>query len=919
MNFGINNKRNVNKHFQFRNMLIWIVVLISFCVQGIYLGYNQYKFQAFSTKIFDDSMDVVHQTMLGNVNDVMEQAETLFTFARTNGLYAYANAHLNLRDEYFVSKQLEGMESLCHEIDLKANLVEGFLVLGKNCNQKSLYYDLKNKQLMECPDLCWDVLSESGLDVEMYQSIGRPVRLLTNDLESVLHHYDKATPEYSALAKFIERCSRHYVMTDMISEVMIITFLDVECFSIGIDGQNNYGFALMSPEAEEIFSYGVESEDLLMATENMDVFGESKNSGGVRKTKVQPEGLWAITVSDDSEMHPHSAMSVLMIGCVIMLNALAFVFVYVFSKKMVEPFKFFERVMLKYPKKDSVKLKVSRKSNSLGKQLIFSLLVSCIVPFVFLILISNRAMDNVGERLMKQYLDACVLQYENASRRFQNDCESLSLSSAKELISEYEINNPYKNMELARNFETNILTKIDTLPNYSYVLVTDDDANILYQSVYSGRPELFSDFMGEVFSDSETSSNTSVFYVMEDAISNEEIIVYRTPVVHDRETIGSILIVMQEPVLNNYAMKQEHTEYLLINKSDGAWSKSQRVNNTDKSEEYLIARCNQSVFENTDMYVRANVEAYIRILDSTLLDSIVIGLILAIVIVFISWLMMRVIMRPIVEMAKGFSNATNYSEKLEINTGVTEINDLIVVYNTMVERQTELSQENERRHENEKTLIALRAQAEFKMLQQQINPHFMFNTLEVINLLASGNGLDEICNVAKALAEILRFSLKHEQTVTVGEEIAALQKYVLIQNIRFGDRIRFETVFNESLFECTMLKFVLQPLVENALTHGVYNKLKDGVVQISLMSQGDNLIFAVSDNGEGMSAEKLAELRASIYDDTKEYIPSTGGGGIGLKNIYRRLRIYYGETANLLIESKLRVGTTVTLVLPIHT
>lgn len=917
MSFGINSKRNVNKHFQFRNMLVWIVVLISFCVQGIYLGYNQYKFQTFSTKIFDDSMDVVHQTMLGNVNDVMEQAETLFTFARTNGLYAYANAHLNLRDEHFVSKQLENMENLCHEIDLKANLVEGFLVLGKNCNQKSLYYDLKDKQLMECPNLCWDVLSESGLDVEMYQSIGRPMRLLTNDLESVLHHYDKVTPEYSALAKFIERCSGHYVMTDMISEVMIIAFLDEECFSIGLDGQNNYGFALMSPEAEEIFSCGVESEDLLMATENMNVFGESKNSGGVRKTKVQPEGLWAITVSDNSEMHPHGMMSVLMIGCVLLLNVLSFVFVRLFSKKMVEPFNFFERVMLRYPKKEGVKSKVPRKSSSLGKQLIFSLFVSCIVPFVFLIIISNRAMDNFGERLMKQYLDACVLQYENASRRFQDDCESLSLSSAKELISEYEVNNTYKNMELARDFETNILTKIDTLPNYAYVLVADDDANILYQSVYSGRAELFSDFTRDLFSDSETAPKDPAFQVTKDAISGEEIIVYCTPVTDDKKTIGSILIVMKEPVLSHYVTKQEHTEYLFIDKSDEILGKDQHVGNKDKSSGYLITRCNQTVFADTDMYVRANVEAYVRILDSTLLDSIVIGLILVIVIVFISWLMMRVIMRPVAEMAKGFSNATNYSEKLEINTGVTEINDLIAVYNAMAERQTELSQENERRHENEKTLIALRAQAEFKMLQQQINPHFMFNTLEVINLLASGNGLDEICNVAKALAEILRFSLKHEQTVTVGEEIAALKKYVLIQNIRFGDRIHFETVFNESLFECTMLKFVLQPLVENALTHGVYNKMKDGVVQIALLSQGDNLIFAVSDNGEGMSEEKLKELRDSIYDDTKEYIPSAGGGGIGLKNIYRRLRIYYGETADLLIESELGAGTTVTLVLPI--
>lgn len=113
-----------------------------------------------------------------------------------------------------------------------------------------------------------------------------------------------------------------------------------------------------------------------------------------------------------------------------------------------------------------------------------------------------------------------------------------------------------------------------------------------------------------------------------------------------------------------------------------------------------------------------------------------------------------------------------------------------------------------------------------------------------------------------------------------------------------------------------MLKFLLQPLVENAISHGVRKKLRDGEVEVSLTSQDEFLHFCVSDNGEGMPQEQLERLRDSIYNDTEEYAYSTVGGGIGLKNIYRRLCYYYEGRADLIIESECNVGTTIKIVLP---
>ena len=171
-------------------------------------------------------------------------------------------------------------------------------------------------------------------------------------------------------------------------------------------------------------------------------------------------------------------------------------------------------------------------------------------------------------------------------------------------------------------------------------------------------------------------------------------------------------------------------------------------------------------------------------------------------------------------------------------------------------------------------------------------------------------------DIVKSLARILRFSLRGEQTVTAGEEVAALRDYLLIQKMRFEDYIRFDVEFDEHLSHYSILKFILQPLVENSISHGLSNKLTDGQVIVRVVEQGETLVFTVSDNGAGMTEAELDKLKCSIRDTEEERAYSKGGIGIGLKNIYRRLCYYYGNQASMNIESSYGVGTTVTLVLP---
>lgn len=609
-------------------------------------------------------------------------------------------------------------------------------------------------------------------------------------------------------------------------------------------------------------------------------------------------------------------------------NILVFILICFFERRLMKPIKIFERWMLHAEKEVSVK----EKNVSFGKKIVFSLAISCVVPLLLVSFILNWTIHRYGEALIQKYMNTCILQYENAVGNFQADYQGLSTSPAIELIQGYAMNQSTWNLELIQEFETNCLSQVKSLTNYAYMLVTDRNYDILYQTVYSGQSGLFSNIIRQV-SASEKSMHENYFFVAENPISNDYVIVYYAPVMYQNEFIGSVIVAIKEPVLNSYmGLLQKNIDYIFVNESgtifgDERWKQDhvkEKIQNAvgeasqqQSYQSYLIASCKDENFHDVHIAVLVNTEEYAGILDNMLFDGIVIALILPFIIILTAAFLIHVTLVPITGMTRSFSKSENMPEKLAINTGISEINELILVYNGMVERLEELRQENEERHEKEKQLISLQAQTEFRMLQQQLNPHFMFNTLEVINMLAATRNMDDISDIAKALAEILRFSLNRSQEVMVDEEIGSLRNYLFIQNIRFGDRIRFVTDIDEALSECFILKFIIQPLVENAVSHGVCDMLKGGMVEISLKQQENFLVISVADNGKGMTEEDLDKLRESVYDDAEEHVYTTGGGGIGLKNIYRRIRFYYKNEAEMVIESKIHEGTCIKLILPI--
>lgn len=220
-------------------------------------------------------------------------------------------------------------------------------------------------------------------------------------------------------------------------------------------------------------------------------------------------------------------------------------------------------------------------------------------------------------------------------------------------------------------------------------------------------------------------------------------------------------------------------------------------------------------------------------------------------------------------------------------------------------------------------LNASKRQAQYLALQNQINPHFLYNTLEGIRSDAIVAGLDNIAKMTEALATFFRYNISNlENLVTLEDEIQNAENYFMIQQYRFGDRIRMEIEYDENekdeIMQSRLLKLTLQPIVENAIIHGLENKISDGLLKIRLELTAARLLITVSDNGSGMYEEQLenlnAQLNAAFFES--DHWENTSHGGIALINVNNRIKLLYGEEYGIYIYSIKDKGTDVRITLP---
>lgn len=306
------------------------------------------------------------------------------------------------------------------------------------------------------------------------------------------------------------------------------------------------------------------------------------------------------------------------------------------------------------------------------------------------------------------------------------------------------------------------------------------------------------------------------------------------------------------------------------------------------------------VFSMDEVMSSVNTIVYI------LFTCVIISLVL---VVIVSFKFSRTLTNPIFKLKRLMKQAESGDLTVRFNFEHNdEIGELGQSFNHMIARIDQLIQMVYVEQENKRT-------AEMKSLQEQIKPHFLYNTLDTISWMARDYDAEDIVRLVDALTNMFRIGLSHgKDIITVKEEITHVSNYLYIQKIRYKDKLNYVIHEDESLYAVEVPKLILQPLVENAIYHGVKAKRGGGTITITGVPEGENLVFTVQDDGAGMLQEKVEELNRrmserSVLDEKKSF---------GLFYIRERIQLCYGKGYGVHVESTLGEGTRVTITLPLY-
>lgn len=344
-------------------------------------------------------------------------------------------------------------------------------------------------------------------------------------------------------------------------------------------------------------------------------------------------------------------------------------------------------------------------------------------------------------------------------------------------------------------------------------------------------------------------------------------------------------------------IRDEATD-LIINSEDGNISTME----DGRKKNYIISTSEYSGWKVVGAVYEDELNPYDRVTGQ--IYTLVIGLAL-----FLAILVSAIISRRFLHPIKDLSDGMHQFKEGNLDTVVhikedNEFGDLADSFNDMTQRIKMLVETNK---QSEKA----KRKYELKSLQAQINPHFLYNTLDSIVWMAEAEMNREVVTMTDSLAKLFRISInKGSGFVTIAQEFEHIESYLKIQKLRYGDQLNYEITADKTLFPLRIVKIIIQPIVENAIYHGIKMLAEPGLIQISAIDAGHYLKIIVKDNGVGMDETTLKKL----LNPNANF--NTSKSGIGVLNVDQRIKLYYGDDYGITINSEVFEGTEVTMTLP---
>lgn len=560
---------------------------------------------------------------------------------------------------------------------------------------------------------------------------------------------------------------------------------------------------------------------------------------------------------------------------------------------------------------------------SLVRQLFYLILIMLLVLLLSFI-ITNKIAQQIVEQKVTQSTNKILLQVEESVESFYKDMEGISYSllysptiqsylSAEDVLERILMNNEIiaefsstaslkdsiKGIQIY-NSSGEMIGGVGEMTHKAEFVTTDV---IAYSGVYSGQGRLEKYYTIAVpIYNLKTDRfirdyRGMCLFIMD--IANFSTILQKSKITENAELL---LLDQYDEVIASASNTDEEVWSIENLESKGVNDIVQAITlpNTDWELISMIPR--QELFEDMNVIWRLNIATYV-----------IVFLLLAL---FMATFYSRLLspIKALMVFVRTYSKKGGQSRfNIRYNN---EIGVLGGSLNQMLDDIDELSQSIQAAQKQMYETELLKNRMELAVYRHQINPHFLYNTLECIRGVALYNKVYDLADITSSLSSMYRYSVKGDNAVTIGDEITHLKQYATIVQFRFRGKIQIQIEADEQLYDKPALKMLLQPLVENAVFHGLEKKISTGVALIMITLVDEHHIqYVIKDDGVGIAADQLQQLRANWQQLrlTGQVESKESSSGIGLNNIYRRLKLYYGDAADMEIASVLGEGTTVTI------
>lgn len=555
-------------------------------------------------------------------------------------------------------------------------------------------------------------------------------------------------------------------------------------------------------------------------------------------------------------------------------------------------------------------MKSERFSIKLRRFVILSMSVTFILTTVFILVFSYSANRTNLIALGRNQLDLIKLNLENEIYNIERSSLGLMFNSS--------IQNALLHPHILESYEehniiTYVLSDHRNFSNPSNVVLFDGYGNMLTSS--EGYSSYCNIFDANFFSELEASNGEGVWIAPH--IDSNDYKTPSTPVISLAQKIRYLDINIPENsgrVIGYILINIDVSEFYDILQSSNWFPEGQLE--LEMSDGAVVASWGNNVKGAIPIYVSLNEYGW-KITDSIPLSEIFnIPLQMLLCVFAIEMLLISFFSYLASKQSKNMTGPLNRLENamkrqdLEkvtstfSHTGIIELDSMQCSYDRMIERLSDLSQILMQKQIKEKELEYASVAAELSALQHQINPHFLYNTLDSINWMAMAAGVDDISEMITHLASFLRFHTRARGTVSIKQELENASDYIYIQKIRYGSRLSYLAEYDETLLDFPVIPLIIQPIVENSIVHCEDEQCIN--VHVSVFRNENKIVIRVKDNGSGIPSEKLADIRNRIQT----------GESIGLSNVSKRLKLFYGSQASLVIESLFSKGTEVTIAIP---